>query len=87
MLSDCESVATAAVKDISAATRFYEGILGLQRVHTEGEGAIVYGTKGGTLLVYQSQFAGTSQATTVTWNVGEELTRLVQYLKMKGVTF
>ena len=87
MLSDNVSVATVAVKDMAAAARFYEGILGLTRVHTEGEGAIEYATKGGTLLVYLSQFAGTNRATAVSWNVGDELPRLVQYLKMKGVTF
>ena len=37
--------------------------------------------------VFRSQYAGTSQATAVTWVVGEDMQSVVQALKAKGVTF
>lgn len=40
-----------------------------------------------SLMVYESQYAGTNQATAVTWVVGDELEDIVQALKAKGVTF
>jgi hypothetical protein len=39
------------------------------------------------ILVYRSQFAGTNQATAVTWAVGEEIDAIVQDLLVKGVAF
>ena len=66
MLANKEATATAAVKDIEAAKRFYEGKLGLEPVQPESHGVITYKTGGSSLLVYTSQFAGTNKATTVT---------------------
>ena len=42
---------------------------------------------GGSLLVYQSQFAGTNKATTVTWSVGDDFDEILRSLQSKGVTF
>ena len=39
------------------------------------------------LAVYRSQFAGTNQATAVTWNVGNDLDTVIKELKSKGVVF
>jgi len=88
VLEGKNAMATVAVKDLSAAKRFYEGTLGLKLVDGRQEpGTLAYKTGGATLLVYQSQFAGTNQATAVTWIVGAELEGLVQALKTKGVVF
>ena len=87
MLGQKEATATVAVKDIETAKRFYEGTLGLEVVDTEGDEARVYRAGGSTLLVYESEFAGTNKATAVTWTVGEELEKIVGDLKAKGVTF
>jgi catechol 2,3-dioxygenase-like lactoylglutathione lyase family enzyme len=88
MLGDKDAVATAAVKDFGAARRFYEDKLGLKPVqHAEEQGVITYKTGGSSLLVYASQFAGTNQATTVTWSVGKDFDDIVRSLQSKGVTF
>jgi catechol 2,3-dioxygenase-like lactoylglutathione lyase family enzyme len=84
-IKDC--LATAAVKDLHIAKRFYEETLGLKPVAHEGEEAITYQTGTAKLLVYRSQFAGTNKATAVTWIVGPEIESLVQDLKAKGVAF
>jgi hypothetical protein len=49
----------------------------------------VLGYKSGnaSVLVYVSQYAGTNQATSATWVVGDDIERLVQGLKAKGVSF
>ena len=40
-----------------------------------------------TIVVYESQFAGTNKATSATWGVGDELDSIVSTLKKKGVPF
>lgn len=88
MLGNKDAVATAAVKDIEAARRFYEDKLGLKPVEAdEDHGVITYKTGGSSLLVYVSEFAGTNQATTVTWSVGGDFDDIVQSLQSKGVAF
>ncbi|HEX7185459.1 MAG TPA: VOC family protein [Thermoanaerobaculia bacterium] len=87
MLGNKDAIATAAVKDIETAKRFYEDKLGLKPVHTEGEGVITYKTGGSSLLVYESQFAGTNKATSVTWGVGDDFDAIVESLRSRGVSF
>ena len=87
MLGSKDAMATIAVKDLEAASRFYEGTLGLKRAATEGNEAVVYGSGKSTVLVYQSQYAGTNRATAATWSLGDDLERVVQDLKAKGVAF
>jgi catechol 2,3-dioxygenase-like lactoylglutathione lyase family enzyme len=87
MLSNFRSVATAAVKDLDAAKRFYADKLGLKQIGSEGQEAVTYKTAGDTtLLVYRSQYAGQNGATAVTWNV-DNIQDVVRDLKSKGVTF
>jgi catechol 2,3-dioxygenase-like lactoylglutathione lyase family enzyme len=87
MLADRTAVATIAVKDLAAAKRFYEGVLGLTQVASEGGEAVTYATGAGKLFVYRSQFAGTNKATAATWSVGDDIERIVKALKAKGLTF
>src|SRR6476646_9925847 len=86
MLKDSEPIATVAVHDLAVARKFYEGTLGLNLVD---ENADVLTFKAGqfTLFVYKSQFAGTNQATAVTWMVGDEVDGIVRDLKSRGVGF
>jgi hypothetical protein len=56
-------------------------------VHIEGEAAAVYRTGATTLFVYGSLYAGTNQATAVTWNVGSDIDDLARQLRGKGVVF
>jgi catechol 2,3-dioxygenase-like lactoylglutathione lyase family enzyme len=86
MLSNCESRATCAVRDIDRAASFYEETLGLTRVHSEGRQAIAYRTGTSTLLVYRSEFGGGNEATAVTWVV-DDIESIVAGLEAKGVRF
>jgi len=87
MLNEKDAMATVAVKDLKAARSFYEGKLELEVAHVEGEGAVEYKCGSSTLFVYASQYAGTNQATAVTWNLGGDLEKTVQELRAKGVVF
>jgi len=87
MLNDNEAIAMIAVKDIAAAAKFYEGTLGLSRLSTEGDEVITYRSGGSKLNVYRSEFAGTNKATSVVWNVGNEIEAIAADLKSKGVAF
>jgi catechol 2,3-dioxygenase-like lactoylglutathione lyase family enzyme len=86
MLGNHEASATVAVKDMAKARKFYEGTLGLKLVHDEEGEALSFKTGGSTILVYRSEYAGTNQATAVTWSV-DDVEALVQSLKGKGITF
>ena len=87
MLGVKEAMATVAVRDLQKAKKFYEGALGLELTAEEGEEALTYDAGGTKLLVYRSQFAGSNKATAATWVVGNDMEKVVQSLKGKGVTF
>jgi catechol 2,3-dioxygenase-like lactoylglutathione lyase family enzyme len=87
MLGDKVAIAMIAVRDVNAAAKFYEGTLGLSKLSSEGEEVITYRSGGARLNVYRSQYAGTNQATSVVWDVGDELESIVATLKSKGVVF
>ena len=86
MLTNVDAVPNLAVKDVKAASRFYEDTLGLTRVGAEGDELIAYRSGGTLLYVYRSNEAGTNRATAVTWTVGD-LDAEVRTLKQKGVSF
>jgi catechol 2,3-dioxygenase-like lactoylglutathione lyase family enzyme len=86
MLGDNDAMATIAVKNLTAARKFYEGKLGFKSVHTEGDQAVAYKSGKSQLLVYQSQFAGTNKATAATWMV-DDVESLAKDLKGKGIAF
>ncbi len=87
MLGDKNAAANIAVKNLETARKFYEGTLGLTQVGAEGEELIVFRSGNSTINVYQSQYAGTNQATALTWTVGDDVEGVVRALKAKGVTF
>jgi predicted enzyme related to lactoylglutathione lyase len=86
MLSNAEAAATVAVKDLKTAARFYEQMIGLTKVGSEGDMVALYRAGHGELLVYQSQFAGTNQATSVTWTV-PDVDQMTRELAARGVRF
>ena len=86
MLGDKAAVATIAVKDIDVAKKFYEGTLGLRPTPDQEEGALSYQTAKGAIFVYPSDYAGTNQATALTWIV-DDVESEVKDLKAKGVDF
>lgn len=87
MLGDSEAIAMIAVKDINAASKFYEGTLGLSRLSSEADEVITYRSGSSKLNIYRSQFAATNKATCVLWNVGTNIEAIVADLKSKGVSF
>jgi predicted enzyme related to lactoylglutathione lyase len=87
MLGDKDAAANIAVKNLDVAKKFYEDTLGLTQVGSEGQELIVFSSGSSMINVYRSQYAGTNQATAVTWVVGEDVEGMVQALKAKGVTF
>lgn len=87
MLGDKDASANTAVKNLETARKFYEGIFGLKKIGSEGPEVIVYRSGNSTVIVYHSQYAGTNQATAVTWGVSEDIEGAVQGLKDKGVRF
>ena len=87
MLGNKDAAANIAVKNLEKAKKFYEEILGLTQIGAEGQEVIVYESGNSTINVYQSQYAGTNQATAVTWTVGADIENIVQALKAKGITF
>jgi len=86
MLNNAEIIATIATKDIEAARHFYAEVLGLEAL-PEQMGEVIQFRSGGTrLIVYQSQYAGTNQATAVNFAV-EDVDATVASLAAKGVPF
>ena len=86
MFEKADVLATAAVRDLARARAFYEGKLEFEPVITEPHMAS-YRCGAGTLLVYESQLAGTNQATSVTFDFKSGLEAVVQALRAKGVRF
>ena len=87
MLSDVDAIANLAVKDLKVARQFYEDTLGLRPVEFEGDELVVYKSGESVFNVYRSDYAGTNQATAVTWAVGDEVEQIVRTLKSRGVKF
>lgn len=87
MLNSKDALATIAVRSVDTARRFYGDVLGLTIEEQAEEG--VFGLKSGatSILVYESEFAGTNKATTATWIVGTDLDAIVETLRSRGVTF
>ena len=89
MLGSKDVMATVAVRKLAAARPFYEQILGLEAVDESQAEHGVVGFKAGsaTVLVYESPYAGTNQATVLTWALGEAFDAAVKALRDKGVAF
>lgn len=87
MLTEVDAIANVAVADVDVARRFYEGKLGLVEAEAACEGVLTYRSGNTKVFVYRSDFAGTNQATVLSWDVGDQLDALVRSLADKGVVF
>ena len=87
MLNDKAALATLPVRNIDVARKFYESTVGLTPIPTEEQGVAGFRSGNSTVLVYESQYAGTNKATAATWVVGDEVDDVVRALKAKGVKF
>ena len=70
MLTDNDAMATIAVRNMAAARNFYEGKLHFKRSGGNDQGVATYSSGNSTVLIYESQYAGTNKATSATWSVG-----------------
>jgi len=86
MLGNKDAIATIAVSNLAAAEKFYEEKLGFKQVGPQEPGTHTYQSGRSTLMVYQSQYAGTNKATAATWIVDDAET-LAQELATRGVSF
>lgn len=86
MLGRKDVAANVAVRDLETATRFYEDVLGLEKVDAEGDELVVLKSGDTNLNVYRSEYAGTNKATALTWQV-DDVDDTVRALKEKGVRF
>lgn len=89
MITELNPVATLATADLSRARKFYEETLGLPVDDAEGPGGVFYRCGQGKIFVYESSFAGTNQATAVTF-IAEDPAKFdteVEALRSKGVSF
>ncbi len=87
MLGNKDALATVPVKSLDRAKPFYEQTLGLEPLPAEQPGVQAYRAGGSTVLVYESQFAGTNKATTITWSLGASFEEVLKGLQAKGVAF
>jgi len=86
MLSNQDSSAIVAVSDLTRARNFYGDTLGLELVRGS-DSVLNFRTGATSLVVYQSDFAGTNQANAVVWGVGDDIEAIVDALREKGVRF
>jgi len=86
MLRDATVQPMLPVKDLDAATRFYENTLGFERVGSEPGVAVTYRSGSSTLCVYRSEFAGTNKGTAALWEV-DDVEGTAKELKGRGVAF
>ena len=87
MLENKEPIATVAVRELAKAKPFYRDILGLKLADENSE-VLTFAAGQFRLFVYRSEFAGTNQATAVTWAVGgDEVAPIVRELGRRGVEF
>ena len=87
MLGDHTPIPTLAVKDVQTARDFYEGVLGLSAEGEPPEG-VVYRAGGSRFLVYPSAYAGTNQATAMSFQVpADRFDEEIAALRGKDVTF
>ena len=87
MLGDKTAQATVAVKDLKAARPFYETVLGLTPLPSDEPSVQGFRAGEATVLLYESDHAGTNEATALTWSLGEAFDDEVKALQAKGVAF
>lgn len=86
MLKESDAMATIAVRDLSRAKTFYRETLGLELLPGSEGGAVSFRSGRSTIVVYQSDYAGTNRATSATWSV-PDVEHVVADLRAKGVQF
>ena len=87
MLKSSPAVAVVAVADLDRGKEFYGLTLGLGEPDVSYPHGVLYGCGADTqLLVYETSFAGSNEATAAVWEV-DDLDAVVSALRSKGITF
>ena len=86
MLDSGMAVPTIAVSDLGRARKFYEETLGLKFMDESPGGIRFQAGQGTWVFVYPSQYAGTNQATCMSFEV-DDLPATVKELRDRGITF
>lgn len=87
MLSDHTPSTTLATADPQRSRAFYEGTLGFEPSEESG-GGVFYRAGSGSFFVYQSSFAGTNQATSMSFELSaDEFDQEIDALRSAGVSF
>jgi catechol 2,3-dioxygenase-like lactoylglutathione lyase family enzyme len=84
MLDDADITTLVAVRDLDEARDFYEEKLQLVRTD-ESAGWAQYPSGTSSLIVYESEHAGSNDATAAAWTVGD-VSATVRELKANGVS-
>jgi catechol 2,3-dioxygenase-like lactoylglutathione lyase family enzyme len=91
LLATHNAATNIAVRDLEVARTFYADTLGLHFVREEGDQGLVFRSGDSLLYVYKSEFAGTNQATTLTWSIDParpaDFDAIVAALQSKDVAF
>ena len=87
MLAQITPVPMLAVTDVARARRFYTQTMGLEEDKHGMEDVLQFRAGTAVFVVYPSEYAGTNKATALTWVVGDQLEKVVEALRGKGVTF
>ncbi|MGZ3276894.1 MAG: VOC family protein [Caulobacteraceae bacterium] len=87
IIADIDAQPTVAVKSLDRAKTFYAEVLGLKPVGPNMPTVQCYLAGRSIVVVYESAFAGTNQATAITWAVGTGFDHAIGELKAKGVVF
>lgn len=86
MLGDINVHATIPVSDLDEAKDFYENTLGLEEVGERDGGVALMRSGDSHILLYESEYVGTNQATALSWEVNNP-EAIVEALREKGVEF
>jgi catechol 2,3-dioxygenase-like lactoylglutathione lyase family enzyme len=86
MLQTFDAVAMLAVRDLSAARRFYVDVLGFE-LRDNDDGIVEFRSGRTPVTLYESEYAGTNQANALAWSVGDAFDEIVSALRDRGVTF
>jgi catechol 2,3-dioxygenase-like lactoylglutathione lyase family enzyme len=85
MFADRAAMGMIPVHDVDRAIAWYRDKLGIEPAERNAEGTI-YRLKGATMFLYQSGYAGTNQATMLTFDT-PDLAADMAALRGKGVKF
>ncbi len=87
MLGQFDAITMIAVRDLPTARRFYTETLGLTPHGPEHPTVATYKSGNATVNLYQSDYAGTNQATTALWVAGDQFDAVVDALRAGQVSF